>query len=59
MPPQNEDQAKKQLDDGLEKVNEAAQFPRDDDWDVRFLLEGSEATGDIEYEPITKTVILE
>ena len=59
MPPQNEDQAKKQLDDGLEKVNEAALFLREDEWHVRFILEGSEATGDIEYEPITKTVTLE
>ena len=59
MPPNSPEQAKDQLDKGLDDVNEAAQYLRDEGWHVRFLLEGAEATGDIEYEPITKTVTLE
>ena len=59
MPPNTPEQAKQQIDNGLDDVNEAAAYLRADGWHVKFVLEGYEATGDIEYEPITKLVTLE
>ena len=59
MPPSTPEQAKDQLDKGLEDVNEAAQFLRDDGWYLKYYFEESDEVGDILYEPITKTVTLE
>jgi hypothetical protein len=59
MPPNTPEQAKAQLDQGLESVNEATQFLRDDGWDVKYVFEETDEVGDIGYEPITKLVTLE